>query len=100
MAFIAHACMACFFQEGKFCATPFGIDVVGITEAILLIGALVGGIAARQRKEELERLNEQLRKINLQLRQQARAGTIYAPGVWGMWRREEGRREGCSHQIS
>lgn len=40
----------------------------------------MGGITARQRKEELERLNEQLRKINLSLRQQARAGTVYAPG--------------------
>lgn len=63
------------------CATPFGIDVVGITELIALVGALVGGIAARQRKLEAERLNEQLRKINMQLRQQARAGTIYAPGL-------------------
>jgi hypothetical protein len=67
-------------QEGKLCGTPFGIDVVGITEALAIIGALVGGVVARQRKEELEKLNEQLRKINLQLRQQARAGTIYAPG--------------------
>lgn len=82
---------------GKLCATPFGIDVVGITEAVALTGALVGGrscmcgtvsthqqhigYAARQRKQELERLNEQLRKINLQLRQQARAGTLYAPGL-------------------
>jgi hypothetical protein len=63
------------------CATPFGVDIVGITELIALIGALVGGIAARQRKLEAERLNEQLRKINLQLRQQARAGTMYAPGL-------------------
>ena len=63
------------------CATPFGVDVVGITELIALVGALVGGIAARQRKLEAERLNEQLRKINMQLRQQARAGTIYAPGL-------------------
>jgi hypothetical protein len=53
---------------------------VGITEFIALVGALVGGITARQRKQELERLNEQLRKINLNLRQQARAGTVYAPG--------------------
>jgi hypothetical protein len=44
------------------------------------VGALVGGITARQRKVELERLNEQLRRINLSLRQQARAGTLYAPG--------------------
>ena len=50
---------------------------------MLSIGAFVGGIVARQRKEEVEKLNEQLRKINLQLRQQARAGTIYAPGGWG-----------------
>jgi len=47
----------------------------------LQIGAVVGGVAARQRKDELERLNEQLRKINLSLRQQARAGTLYAPGA-------------------
>lgn len=66
---------------GKLCATPFGVDVVGITEAIALTGALVGGYSAKQRKAELERLNEQLRKINLNLRQQARAGTLYAPGL-------------------
>lgn len=30
-------------QLGKFCATPFGIDVVGITEVVGFIGALVGG---------------------------------------------------------
>ncbi len=67
-------------QMGKLCATPFGIDIVGITEFIALVGALVGGITARQRKAEMERLNEQLRKINMSLRQQARAGTVYAPG--------------------
>ena len=63
------------------CATPFGIDVVGITEFVALVGALVGGITARQRKAELERLNEQLRRVNLGLRQQARAGMVYAPGL-------------------
>eukprot|EP00892_Ulva_mutabilis_P012268 jgi/Ulvmu1/9413/UM051_0041.1 len=68
-------------QQRGLCATPFGVDVVGITEAIALIGALVGGLVARQRKKEAERLNEQLRKINMQLRQQARAGTVYAPGL-------------------
>lgn len=67
-------------QTGKLCATPFGVDVVGITELTALIGALVGGVTARRRKEEVERLNEQLRSINLSLRQQARAGTVYAPG--------------------
>ena len=38
-------------------------------------------MSARRRKQELERLNEQLRTINTQLRQQARTGTIYAPGL-------------------
>lgn len=68
-------------KAGQFCATPFGIDVVGITEFIALTGALVGGVSARRRKQELEKLNEQLRTINTQLRQQARAGTLYAPGL-------------------
>ncbi|KAG2449392.1 hypothetical protein HYH02_005542 [Chlamydomonas schloesseri] len=68
-------------QDGKLCATPFGVDVVGITELVALIGALVGGVTARRRKDEVERLNEQLRSINLNLRQQARAGTVYAPGL-------------------
>jgi len=67
--------------QGQLCATPFGIDVVGITEFVALTGALVGGISARRRKQELERLNEQLRTINTQLRQQARAGTLFAPGL-------------------
>jgi hypothetical protein len=66
--------------SGKLCATPFGIDVVGITEAIALVGALVGGVSARQRKAELEEVNEKLRAINISLRQQARAGVVYAPG--------------------
>jgi tetratricopeptide (TPR) repeat protein len=69
------------FDGSTLCVTPFGVDVVGITEAIALTGALVGGISARRRKDELEKLNEQLRTINTQLRQQARAGTIYAPGL-------------------
>ena len=32
-------------QIGKLCATPFGVDIVGITELVALIGALVGGEA-------------------------------------------------------
>lgn len=35
---------------------------------------------ARRRKDEVEKLNEQLRVINVSLRQQARSGTVYAPG--------------------
>jgi tetratricopeptide (TPR) repeat protein len=68
-------------QRPTLCATPFGVDVVGISEFVALTGALVGGVAARRRKDEVEKLNEQLRTINTQLRQQARAGTIYAPGL-------------------
>lgn len=52
--------------------------------ALLLTGICCiccAGFSARQRKLELERLNEQLRKINMNLRQQARAGTVYAPGL-------------------
>ncbi len=71
-------------SAGKLCATPFGIDVVGITEAVALLGATVGGISARQRKAELEEVNEKLRQINVSLRQQARSGVVYAPGVWHM----------------
>ncbi|KAG1679612.1 hypothetical protein FOA52_006129 [Chlamydomonas sp. UWO 241] len=68
-------------QSGRLCATPFGIDFVGITESIALLGALVGGLSAAKRKDEVDKLNEQLRKINMQLRQQARAGAVYAPGL-------------------
>lgn len=39
------------------------------------------GYSARQRKEEVEKLNEQLRTINMSLRKSARAGTVYAPGL-------------------
>ncbi|KAG1671292.1 hypothetical protein FOA52_010864 [Chlamydomonas sp. UWO 241] len=68
-------------QEGKLCVTPFGVDIVGISETIALAGALVGGLAAGKRKKEVDKLNDQLRKINMQLRQQARAGTMFAPGL-------------------
>jgi tetratricopeptide (TPR) repeat protein len=67
--------------DGLLCATPFGVDIVGITEAVALVGALVGGVSARQRKDELEEVNGKLRQINLNLRQQARSGTVYAPGL-------------------
>ena len=125
--------------DEQLCATPFGVDVVGITEFVALTGALVGGaprrrggaaaaqrapgrrppaavavpaacaryqmlcaslsaavcacsserpagccpnalagVSARRRKQELERLNEQLRTINTQLRRGA---------LQGWWRR-------------
>ncbi|KAL2933161.1 Protein FLUORESCENT IN BLUE LIGHT chloroplastic [Bienertia sinuspersici] len=47
---------------------------------VALIGATVGGLLARQRKAELQRLNEQLRQINAALRRQAKIES-YAPGL-------------------
>ena len=35
-------------REGQLCATPFGVDVVGITEFVALTGALVGGGLSQQ----------------------------------------------------
>jgi len=60
--------------DGKtLCVTPFGIDVVGITEALALIGAVTGGTMANQRKVEIAELNEKLLSINRTLRQQIRS---------------------------
>ncbi|XP_060180688.1 protein FLUORESCENT IN BLUE LIGHT, chloroplastic [Lycium barbarum] len=47
---------------------------------VALIGATVGGLVARQRKAELQRLNEQLRQINAALRRQAKIES-YAPAL-------------------
>ncbi|KAK4493278.1 hypothetical protein RD792_017844 [Penstemon davidsonii] len=47
---------------------------------VALIGATVGGLLARQRKGELQRLNEQLRQINAALRRQAKIES-YAPNL-------------------
>lgn len=45
---------------------------------VALVGATVGGLLARQRKGELQRLNEQLRQINAALKRQAKIES-YAP---------------------
>ncbi|XP_074345611.1 protein FLUORESCENT IN BLUE LIGHT, chloroplastic-like isoform X2 [Apium graveolens] len=47
---------------------------------VALVGATVGGLLARQRKGELNRLNEQLRQINAALRRQAKIES-YAPAL-------------------
>ena len=70
-----------FERSNSLCATPYGIDIVGITEGIALIGALVGGVAAKSRKDEVQKLNDQLRTINIKLRKQARSGIVYAPDM-------------------
>ncbi|KAK9923787.1 hypothetical protein M0R45_032187 [Rubus argutus] len=48
--------------------------------AVALVGATVGGLLARQRKGELQRVNEQLRQINTALRRQAKIES-YAPAL-------------------
>eukprot|EP00249_Psilotum_nudum_P004221 c17761_g1_i2 orf=166-1125(+) len=58
--------------------SPGVMFAIVTVEAVALIGAFVGGILARQRKEELQRLNSQLRKINEYLRNKAITET-YAP---------------------
>ncbi|OWM86049.1 hypothetical protein CDL15_Pgr027275 [Punica granatum] len=45
---------------------------------VALIGATVGGLLARQRRGELQKVNEQLRQINAALRRQAKIES-YAP---------------------
>ena len=37
------------------CVTPFGIDIVGITEFVALAGAIASGLSVNQKKEEIER---------------------------------------------
>ncbi|KAK4780976.1 hypothetical protein SAY87_017082 [Trapa incisa] len=47
---------------------------------VALIGATVGGLLARQRKGDLQKVNEQLRQINAALRKQAKMET-YSPAL-------------------
>ena len=49
------------------CVTPSGIDIVGITELLALIGATASGIRARRQKIIVDELNEKLRAINQSL---------------------------------
>jgi len=48
------------------------VDLIVTGQAIGFIGALIGGVSARQRKEEVEKLASKLTLVNRQLRQQAR----------------------------
>lgn len=54
------------------CVTPFGVDIVGITEFVALAGAVASGISANRKKEEITELNEKLRKINASLTMSSR----------------------------
>lgn len=62
------------------CQPPNSFANMPIFIAVALIGAAVGGLLARQRKEELKRLNNQLRQINTALRRQAQIES-FAPGL-------------------
>ncbi|KAL5728540.1 hypothetical protein ACHQM5_001613 [Ranunculus cassubicifolius] len=59
------------------CETGGSFSMPGLL-IVALIGATVGGLVARQRKGELQRLNTQLRQINAALRRQAKIES-YAP---------------------
>jgi len=58
------------------CVTPQGIDVVGITELVALIGASASGIRARRQKVVVDELNEKLREINVALSSRNRTSSV------------------------
>ena len=59
--------------DGKtLCITPFGVDVVGISETVALVGAIGAGLTSNARKAEIAELNEKLRAVNQTLRAQIR----------------------------
>ncbi|GJP46598.1 hypothetical protein CLOM_g5868 [Closterium sp. NIES-68] len=73
---------ACSQQLEAVAGADFNV-VVGVAcalEFVALTGAAVGGYVARQQGAEMERINAQLRQINLSLRRQARVET-YAPSL-------------------
>ncbi|GAV61420.1 TPR_12 domain-containing protein [Cephalotus follicularis] len=57
--------------------SPFNMNMP-VLLFVALVGAFVGGLLARQRRGELQRVNEQLRQINAALRRQAKIES-YAP---------------------
>jgi tetratricopeptide (TPR) repeat protein len=66
------------------CVTPFGVDVVGITQTVALVGAIGAGLTSNARKAEIAELNEKLRAVNSTLRAQIRqpAPAANASGVY------------------
>lgn len=54
------------------CVTPFGVDVVGISQTVALVGAIGAGLTSNARKAEIAELNEKLRAVNSTLRAQIR----------------------------
>lgn len=58
------------------CVTPSGVDIVGITELLALIGATASGIRARQQKIVVDELNEKLRAINQSLTSRSKRNPV------------------------
>ncbi|KAF8652984.1 hypothetical protein HU200_062419 [Digitaria exilis] len=69
-----------FEASAETCQPPNSFANMPIFIAVALIGAAVGGLLARRRKEELKRLNNQLRQINTALRRQAQIES-FAPSL-------------------
>jgi len=67
------------------CVTPFGVDVVGISQTVALVGAIGAGLTSNARKAEIAELNEKLRAVNSTLRAQIRQpspASAQASGVY------------------
>ncbi|KAI3912368.1 hypothetical protein MKX01_038430 [Papaver californicum] len=62
------------------CETDRSLFEMPLLLTVALVGAIVGGLLARQRKGELKKLNDQLRQINAALRKQAKIES-YAPSL-------------------
>ena len=71
------------------CVTPFGVDIVGISQTVALVGAIGAGLTSNARKAEIAELNEKLRAVNSTLR--ARFANLRPP------RR---RRRGCTRTAA
>ncbi len=64
-------------QLDKLCATPFGVDVVGITEFIALTGALVGGTPSALHCTQWQ-IHSDMPSVHLAAYTLIRKGTAYS----------------------
>ncbi|KAK4790152.1 hypothetical protein SAY86_017456 [Trapa natans] len=78
LAYNALMLAAPFQALAETCETEGSVLNMRLLLLVALIGATVGGLLARQRKGELQKVNEQLRQINAALRKQAKMET-YSP---------------------
>ena len=84
------------------CVTPFGVDVVGISQTVALVGAIGAGLTSNARKAEIAELNEKLRLVNSSLRAQIRSPTstsrVYQDGGVAV-NRSGGLKPGDTDQV-